>query len=70
MYESDHTLGLDAETRERMRAVFEGHTCCRCGAPADRLSADRFFCGIHVPGKLKEPARPPRVYRCAVGLPN
>lgn len=70
MYESDYRLGLDPETLERMRAVFGGHTCCRCGAPAERLSAGEFYCGYHAPARRKETATPPRVYRCTVALPD
>lgn len=41
-------------TIQKMREVFDGHTCCRCGRPAQRFkSIDRdtdhdhlmFFCG-------------------------
>lgn len=69
MYESEVRLELEADTRARMRAVFGGHTCCRCGAPAERLSADEFYCGLHFPPRRKAESRyVPRVYHCSVAL--
>lgn len=70
MYESDRGLGLglEPETLERMREVFGGQTCLRCGAPAERVSVGRFYCGEHFPTRKKDPPRLPKVYRCTVGM--
>jgi hypothetical protein len=47
MYEAYDGKGLELEprTRERIREVFEGHTCCQCGVPAERLRAGLYYCG-------------------------
>jgi hypothetical protein len=66
MYESDRGLGLEPETRERMREVFAGRACQRCGGPAERVAAGLFYCGRHLPRRGRAEAAPPRVYRCAV----
>jgi hypothetical protein len=68
MYETDREMGLgfDRETRDRMRAVFAGQMCRLCGAPAERLSADLFYCGFHFPSRRASETSPPRVYACAV----
>jgi hypothetical protein len=67
MYETDQALGLgfDEETRKRMRAVFGAEVCVRCGAPAERLSANEFFCGLHYPDRHRREERSPRVYQCS-----
>lgn len=68
MYETERELGLgfDKETRERMRAVFDGRSCRLCAAPAERLSADQFYCGFHFPSRRASGSSRPRVYACAV----
>jgi hypothetical protein len=66
MYQTDQELraGFEEATRERMRAIFGGRVCVGCGAPAERLSADRFYCGFHFPERRKMEASSPRVYHC------
>lgn len=72
MYETDagFGLGLAPETRERMREVFGGQTCHRCGAPAVRLVANQFYCVAHFPRRGRVESNPPRVYHCVIGLPR
>lgn len=42
-------MGLHPETEQRMRELFGGRSCCRCGRPAARLAGGRFFCTTHFP---------------------
>ena len=57
--------GLHPDTLRRLREVFEGQICCRCGAAAVRLFGGRFYCVRH---RVKDTTAPnlPRVYRCPV----
>ena len=70
MYETDRQLGLgfDGRTKELMQAVFGGRVCVRCGEPAERLSADRYFCGVHFPTRRTREESSPRVYRCTAAM--
>ena len=64
-YEDDRPgLGLSADTRERLRELFAGQTCDRCGEPAARLSGGRFYCPFHYLRGQPKTAEGPRVYRC------
>ena len=67
MYETDVRAGFELApaTKARLAELFGGQTCCRCGEPAARLAADRFFCAAHYLRKQPEAAGAPRVYRCA-----
>jgi len=40
-------MGFDPQTELRLRELFGGRRCCRCGRPAARLARDRFFCERH-----------------------
>jgi hypothetical protein len=42
-------MKLDDETERRLRDMFRGAVCCRCGAPATRLARNRFYCDRHFP---------------------
>jgi hypothetical protein len=60
-------MGLERETLRRMAECFGGHTCCRCGRPAERLAGHRFYCGRHFPLDRSLKGEPsPTVYRCHV----
>ena len=58
--------GLAPETQQRIRELFFGRTCRRCGRPAERMCADQFFCADHLPGRCRRTIRLPRVYRLGV----
>ena len=57
--------GLDPETVARIRELFHGRTCRRCGGPAVRLSGDQYYCATHFPGRQRRAAAAPRVFRVA-----
>lgn len=68
MYETNYSFkpSLSIDTLRRMNELFGGQTCCRCGDPASRLSAEKFYCGLHfVRGSAKR-VEAPKVYRCVV----
>jgi hypothetical protein len=66
MYEAEKPEnGFEPETLRRMREVFEGHTCAKCGAAAARLWGGKFFCKEHYP-KSEKQHRSPRVYHCQI----
>jgi hypothetical protein len=48
-------MGFDPQTEERLRELFGGRRCCRCGRPAARLAHDRFFCERHFHGGGRGP---------------
>jgi hypothetical protein len=72
MYESaevmERELGLAPWTRQRLREMFAGRTCCVCGAPAQRLSAGEFYCHADYPRRRSGEPRPARVYKHPVGM--
>jgi hypothetical protein len=72
MYETDSNpdRGLAPKTRRRMREVFGGQTCCRCGEPAARLRGEQFYCPGHFPRRAAGEPYQPRVYRCASLVPG
>jgi len=43
-------MGFDPQTVQRMRELFGGRKCCKCGHPAGRLADDVFYCNRHFPG--------------------
>lgn len=49
---------------KRLDELFDGRTCARYGAEADRLSGGRFFCVAHFLRYTPREATPPRVYWC------
>lgn len=55
------------ETRGRLRELFGGRSCSRCGQPAARLVAERFYCAEHflLLRKARSEPKPVRVYRCS-----
>jgi hypothetical protein len=58
-------MELESETLRRMAECFRGRTCCRCGRPAERLTAHRFYCGRHFPHERSlQCDSPVRVYHC------
>lgn len=59
--------GLDPETERRMREVFDGRVCCRCGQPAQRMRADVFYCQKHFIRSAGGDPTGPRVYRAPAG---
>ncbi|MBN9118493.1 MAG: hypothetical protein J0I06_04925 [Planctomycetes bacterium] len=67
MYEAEReTLkSFEPETLRRMREVFAGEVCAVCGAPAERLCAELFYCHDHYP-KAKKVSRSYRTYHCAI----
>jgi hypothetical protein len=40
-------MGFDPQTEARLRELFGGRRCCRCGRPAARLAHDHFYCERH-----------------------
>jgi hypothetical protein len=40
-------MGLDPQTEQRLRELFGGRQCCRCGRPAERLIDDQYYCQPH-----------------------
>ena len=56
---------LDPETEQRVREVFEGKVCCRCGQPAQRMRSDAFYCHPHFIRTAGGGGAGPRVYRAA-----
>ena len=38
-------MALDLATRIALREVFTGHSCCRCGQPAERYIRGSYRCG-------------------------
>lgn len=59
----NESRGLAPSTQVRIREVFAGRTCCRCGVPAVRLCADRFFCLDHYRDRERKRPKVPRVLR-------
>lgn len=57
--------GLEPETERRIREVFGGHVCCRCGQPAQRMRADAYYCHVHFIRAGGGGPDAPRVYRAA-----
>jgi hypothetical protein len=57
-------LQFSPDTRRRLRELFAGRCCKKCGAAAVRLSADRYYRAAHYPRKLSGPSVGTRVYRC------
>jgi hypothetical protein len=72
MYETTSSLdrGLEPETRRRMHEVFDGQTCCECGAPAVRFRKDRFFCAAHFSHGGHAGSYQARVYHCSAADPG
>lgn len=61
----NHTgLQFAPDTQRRLKELFAGRCCKRCGAAAVRLSADRYYCAAHFPRKLSGGSSGTRVYRC------
>jgi hypothetical protein len=58
-------MGLDRDTKRRLREMFHREVCCRCGAAATRLARKRFYCDRHFPYLRKsggdQPYRHPKV---------
>jgi hypothetical protein len=42
-------MGLERETKRRLREIFRGEVCCKCGRPATRLARKQFYCDHHFP---------------------
>lgn len=68
MYESMDALkpNLSQETLRRMKEVFGGQTCCRCGEPASRMAAEKFYCGLHFVRNSAKRFDEPKTYRCVI----
>lgn len=49
-------MSLDPETIKLMSQLFEGHECCKCGAPAKRVKGEDFYC--HECYKIAVPRAP------------
>lgn len=62
-------LRLAPDTENRLRELLAGRACCRCGSPAERFSAERYYCAAHFLRQGgQEGEGSPRVYRCPAGL--
>jgi hypothetical protein len=69
MFEPDGEVyrGLDPETVRRIRELFGGRTCCRCGSPAERMAAERFYCAFHFEQKRAPEKCAAQTHRWAAG---
>ncbi len=68
MYETfqDAGLNLTADTQRRLREVFAGQTCCKCGEAAVRLAGNKFYCAAHFIRNASRRVAEPKVYRCVL----
>jgi len=57
---------LETRTLELLDAVFGTEVCRVCGAPAERLSGEHFYCGFHFPQRQIREAESIRQYHCTL----
>jgi hypothetical protein len=60
-------MSLHPDTVRRIREVFGGHGCCKCGNVAARFCNGRFYCAGHFVPAHRKKDETPKVRQTAAG---